>query len=269
MDSSPAPVAARTTDSGHTLYEDVGYCLIDGFRPLSLDLHLPARREGAVPVVVWIHGGGFSSGDRRQLPSTMAPGSVFDALLEAGLAVASIDYRLSGEARFPAQRDDVNAALDYLRASADTLGVDPRRIAVWGESAGGTLAALAALTSEHIAAAVLWYAPTDLATAQYDRPTGSVSKLLGGPPSQHPELAAQASPISHVTAAAPPTLLVHGTADEAVPAEHSRRLHDLLQAAGVRSVYQPVHGAGHELADCPDVARLVADSVRFLAAELL
>jgi acetyl esterase/lipase len=236
---------------------------------LLLDLHVPPRRDGGVPVVVWIHGGGFSSGDRRYLPDTMAPGSVFKALLEAGMAVATIDYRLSGEARFPAQLDDVNAALDYLRAFADTLGVNPQRIGVWGESAGGVMAALAALTTEQVSAAVLWYTPTDLTSPQFERPASAVSKVLGSPPSQQRELAAQASPITHVSAKAPPFLLVHGTADQVVPAEHSQRLHELLLAAGTRSIYHPVFGAGHGLTGCVDIERLIADSAHFLAKELL
>lgn len=269
MDSHLPPATAGTSAFGSTLYEGISYCLLDGYRPLLLDLHVPATHAGTAPVVVWIHGGGFSTGDRRQLPDTMVPGSVFEALLEAGMAVAAIDYRLCGEATFPAQRDDVNAALDYLRTFAETLGVDPQRIGVWGESAGGVLAALAALTTEHVSAAVLWYTPTDLASPRFERPTGAVSKLLGGPPSQKPELAAQASPITHVSATAPPFLLLHGTADQAVPAEHSQRLHELLQAAGVRSIYHPVNGAGHELTNCADIEGLIADSVHFLAGELL
>ena len=269
MDSCLPPVAARTSTFGCTFYEGISYSLRDGHRPLLLDLHVPGSPGGAAPVVVWIHGGGFSSGDRRYLPDTMAAGSVFEALLKAGMAVATIDYRLAGEAHFPAQLDDVNDALRYLRAFADELGVDPQRIGVWGESAGGVLAALAALTTEPVSAAVLWYAPSDLTSPQFERPTGAVSKLLGSPPSQQPELAAQASPITHVSAKAPPFLLIHGTADQAVPAEHSQRLHELLQAAGARSTFHPVIGMGHELAGCADIERLITDSVRFFAKELL
>lgn len=137
------------------------YATVPGFRPLLLDLHRPADPAPA-PVVVWIHGGGFQSGDRRYLPDTLEPGSLFAAATSAGLAVATIDYRLSGEAHFPAQLADVSAALDYLRCHTVELGLDGERIAIWGESAGGTLAALAALTDGGLRAAVCWYPLTDL-----------------------------------------------------------------------------------------------------------
>ena len=268
MDPHLPPVDPFAAPAGGLLYQGVSFSLPDGYRPLLLDLHVPAHEGGPVPVVVWIHGGGFYSGDRRYLPDTMGQGSVFEALVAAGVAVATIDYRLSDEARFPAQLDDVKAALAYLRTYAATLGLDPERIGVWGESAGATLAALAALTEGRVAAAALWYPLTDLALLDRERTDTPWARLIGGAPSALPEAAAQASPVTHVSAAAPPVLLLHGTADESLPARQSERLHALLLEAGARSTYLPVEGAGHCFAHCDDVPALLAATVDFLAREL-
>ncbi len=277
MDLSLPPVAPLAASAGGVVYQGISFSLPRGYRPLLLDLHVPAggggagerRGEGgAVPVVVWIHGGGFYSGDRRYLPDTMEPDSVFEALVAAGIAVATIDYRLSGEAVFPAQLDDVKAALAYLRTYAAPLGLDPERIGVWGESAGGALAALAALTDGGVAAAAAWYPVTDLALLDQERTDTPCARLIGGAPSALPEAAAQASPVTHVSAAAPPFLLLHGTADESLPARHSERLHALLLEAGVRSTYLPVEGAGHCFTHCGHVPALIDATVDFLAREL-
>ena len=117
------------------------YAVAFGYRPLQLDVWTPATWEPA-PLVVWIHGGGFMFGDRRILPETFRADQVFEALLDAGLAVASIDYRHALEAPFPAQLLDAKAAVRYLRAHADELGISTERIGVMGESAGGHIAAL-------------------------------------------------------------------------------------------------------------------------------
>ncbi|GJF28934.1 hypothetical protein KNE206_16340 [Kitasatospora sp. NE20-6] len=272
MDENLPLVTPRTTATGTTLYEGVTYAYRQGHRPLLLDLHVPAA-AGPVPVVVWMHGGAFWSGDRRYLPDTVAPGAVFDALTAAGLAVATIDYRLSGEAQFPAQLDDVREALAHLRAHGAALGLDTGRLGLWGESAGGTLAALAALTGGGVpdggvSAVVLWYTPTDLSVMHPDNPDGPEGRLIGGAPALLPEAAAQASPVTHVSPGAPPFLLLHGADDDQVPTLHSARLHALLAEAGVPSTYLPVDGAGHCFAGYPDVPGLIDASVAFLAGQL-
>lgn len=131
------------------IHQEVIYSRLADFRPLALDLHVPADVRSA-PVVVWIHGGGFRAGDRRSLPHTVRPNAVFDALTTAGLACATIDYRLAGEAIWPAQRDDVNAAIDSIAAHADQYGIDADRVGIWGESAGAHLALMAAMTNPHV-----------------------------------------------------------------------------------------------------------------------
>ncbi|WP_158585344.1 alpha/beta hydrolase [Kitasatospora sp. SolWspMP-SS2h] len=267
MDLSLPPVAPVPSPSGGLTRHGVSYALRTGFRPLLLDLHVPAG-AGPFPVVVWLHGGAFRAGDRRYLPDTVRPGAVFEALVAAGVAVATVDYRLSGEAVFPAQLDDVTAALGYLRAYAGELGLDVDRLGVWGESAGATLGALAALTTDAVAAAVCWYPPTDLAALGHDGPDSPITRLLGGPAAELPEAAALASPARRVGPGAPPFLLVHGVRDEQVPFAQSEALHERLRAAGARSVLVPVEGAGHCFTGYPDVPGLVAQAVAFLSREL-
>lgn len=139
--------------------------MIRGFRPLLLDLHLPEGIDHP-PVVVWIHGGGFDSGDRRWLHRTFPDNSVFNGLVDAGIACASIDYRLSGEASWPAQAEDVSAAIEFLRAHADDYDLDASRVGTWGDSAGGLLALMAAFTVPRIKAAAAWYPITDIAAME-------------------------------------------------------------------------------------------------------
>jgi len=143
------------------IYSGLTYAEVPGYRPLLLDLHVPDD-AAAAPVVVWIHGGGFVSGDRRYLPATMAPDSIFAALTGAGLACATVDYRLAAEAGWPAQRNDIAAAISFLRARAGEYGLASGRLATWGESAGGHLALMAGLTDSQVAAVVAWYPLTDL-----------------------------------------------------------------------------------------------------------
>lgn len=248
-------------------YKDLAYAQIPGYRPLLLDLRVPPG-PGPFPLTIWIHGGAFLFGDRRFLPDTLRPGSVFDALIEAGIAVATIDYRFSGEALFPAQLDDVNAALAYLRDSAEDYNLDAERIGLWGESAGGHLAAMAGLTDGAIAAVVAWYPLTDLSVLDPRNPETPMAKLIGGPPAQLPALAAQAGPVNHVSSSASPFLLVHGTADEALPFSQSEVLHELLVAAGANTTLLPVEGAGHTFEGHDDIPGLIDVSVAFLAQAL-
>ena len=270
----------------------ITYAATAGYRPLQLDLWVPGSATPP-PLVVWIHGGGWMIGDRRQLPETLRPNQLFDALLAAGLAVATIDYRLALEAPFPAQLHDAKAAIRYLRAHADELGIDTRRIGVWGESAGGHLAALVGLTghradleggigvvgqSSAVDVVVDWYGPADFTTmprmsppphiaaklepAMHTPPEDSLVAGLDGP------ARADASPISHVTPEAPPFLLVHGTTDWLVPYDQSEQLHAALTAAGVDSRLVPVEGAEHIFTGCDDIAAVVRLSVDYLQEAL-
>ncbi|MFE9423776.1 alpha/beta hydrolase fold domain-containing protein [Kitasatospora sp. NPDC006697] len=288
----PEPVTAA---DGTRHHDGATYARTSGYRPRLLDLHRPAT-AGAAPLVVWIHGGGWADGDRRYPPPTVPAELLFGSLLRAGLAVATIDYRHSLEAPFPAQLHDLRAAVRYLRRFAGELGVDPERVAPWGESAGAHLAALAALApavtaegldlegregvsggagSGGLRAVVDWYGPTDLAAAAEAFPAelavppvgNPVTTLVGGGTGEPADLLRAASPVSHVGAGAPPFLIVHGTADQVVPYAQSELLADRL-APYTDVELVPVPGADHLFAGAADIEGLVALSVAFLAREL-
>ncbi|WP_082104476.1 alpha/beta hydrolase [Demequina soli] len=234
-----------------TALRDLVFAEPVGFRPLSLDLHPSV--PGA-PLVVFLHGGGWRVGSRRAMAPTMPGDAPFARITAAGLAVASLDYRLSGEACFPAQVDDAAAALAWLRAHGDELGVDATRIVLWGESAGATLAALVALGPDEPRAGVRgvvdWYGPADLvALAEHqhalDDPGLREAGWLGHAVGADLDRAHAASPVWQVRPGAPPFHLAHGTADTAVPPDQSVALAQALLAAGVDAELTLVPGAGH------------------------
>jgi acetyl esterase/lipase len=131
-----APGIPDNVSDVSAVHREVTYARAIGFRPLKMDIWLPRPATAPVPLVVWVHGGAFQLGDRRELPPTFAPDSVFRLLNEAGIACATVDYRHSLEAPFPAQLQDVKAAVRYLREFSGDLGIDPDRFGAWGESAG-------------------------------------------------------------------------------------------------------------------------------------
>ncbi|MEU2349180.1 alpha/beta hydrolase [Modestobacter sp. NPDC049651] len=268
------------------------YAVAFGYRPLQLDVWVPGTAAPA-PLVVYVHGGAFMMGDRRYLPETLRPGQVFEALLAAGLAVASIDYRHALEAPFPAQLHDAKAAVRYLRAHAGELGVDTTRVGAWGESAGGHVAALLGLTghradlegthgvagpSSAVDVVVDWYGLADLETMPRQAPPPEIAALLPAemrtPPEDHllrgltGDTLADASPVNHVTAGAPPFLLLHGTGDWLVPCAQSEQLHAALAAAGAPVTFEPVEGAGHIWLGHDDVDAIVDRSVQYLVDHL-
>jgi acetyl esterase/lipase len=257
---------------GVATWRAVEYAVVPGYRPLLLDLHRPDTAE-TVPLVLFLHGGGWRVGSRGAVGPAFADWdpSPFAQLVQAGFAVASVDYRLSGEARFPAQLDDVTAALAWLRAHAAELGLDTGRTAVWGESAGGHLAALLGLTVPGVRAVADWYGPADLAALPADAaatgiavtdpgaPDSRETLLLGAPPQAAPELARAASPAARVHAGAPSFLLVHGTADRFVPSRQSERLAEALAAAGTPADLHLLEGADHMWLGPPGHARTAFD----------
>lgn len=263
-------------DEGVAIHRDVVHTQVDGYRPLALDLYVPTH--GAHRVVIYLHGGGWRRGSRRHGPGPLGPTSnrLFLRAAQQGLAVASIDYRLSAEAQFPAQCHDVDAACSWLALNRDRFGLGDGPLTLWGVSAGGTLAALRALeadSSPGVAATALWYAVSDLrsmpgadlGTDADGRPTPE-ARLIGGTPASLPELAAAASPVAQVRAGAPPFLLLHGDHDVLVPAEQSEQLSTALSSVGVPATLEIARGWGHMFSGMPDaqVEALVDRTVGFL-----
>ncbi|MGW7433459.1 alpha/beta hydrolase fold domain-containing protein [Streptomyces sp. NPDC054861] len=290
------PVPSVTDEHGVRRFDGVTYATTPGYRPRLLDVLVPAG-EGPFPAVVWIHGGGWLDGDRRYPPPTVPADLLRGSVLSAGLALVSVDYRHSLEAPFPAQLHDVKAAIRYVRRFADAFGIDPDRMAVWGESAGGHLAALAglvgpgspdaeALEGAHgvgsgdtgVRAIVDWYGVSDLvALAGHPLPglppgtdfPDPYDALLGGTEAERPALARAASPVTYADGPTPPPfLLVHGTRDGLVPFSQSEALAKALTAAGGEATLRPVDGADHIFLGCPDIPGIVAESVAFLARHL-
>lgn len=286
-DTDPLPDPVDLLGGIGQLRRAVEYAAPPGFRPLLLDLYTP--RTTPAPVVLFLHGGGWRLGTRSVFCPTWRGWhpDPFHRLVDAGFAVASVDYRLSGEARFPAQLHDVTAALRWLRLRADELGLDAARVVAWGESAGAHLAALLGLTAGRtgltelvggdptpaVAGVVDWYGPADLLTmqdqaradavARSDAPDSRESLLIGAAPTEAPELARRASPVTHVHAGAPPFHIAHGTDDRFVPAAQSRELAEALRAAGVPVGLTLVPGADHMWRDTTDPEAVFSAAVRF------
>ncbi len=251
----------------HRVLRDLVFSELPGFRPLTLDLHLPD--EPPAPVVLFVHGGGWRLGSRRSFgPNFTADGS-FGRIVSAGFAVASVDYRLSGEANFPAQVDDLRAALSWLRDHAAHYSLDETRIVAWGESAGATLASLLALEPDSGLAGVIdWYGPSDLiAFAARVDPSELAgtreSQWLGGTALELPDAARAASPALRVHADAPPFLIAHGDADAFVPFAQSAEFADALRSQGVPVELTAVPGANHMWNGVADTGPLLDAALDF------
>ena len=302
--TAAAPTAAPTTSATtSTLPEwtlepvasDVAYAPMSEAQ--TLDLYLPDAATSPLPLVVFIHGGAWMAGDKRNEVAA----SVIPVFLDEGYAVASINYRLSGEAIFPAQLLDVKAAIRWLRANVATYGIDPDRIAALGESAGAHLAALLGTSagvaefddpaygnpevSSAVNAVVDFYGPVDLVAADVmlaanpacaetlrsaNEPDPASSQLLGAPPDEVPELAATANPITYLQPGriVPPFLIEHGDVDCVVPYQGSVALHEAIEAfAGPgRSQLVIVPGSGHytefdAASQVPTVLAFLADTI--------
>ncbi|WP_042666568.1 alpha/beta hydrolase [Haloferax sp. ATB1] len=262
-----------------TVYEGVTYAE----RPegaMKLDLYVPEREDP--PLVVYVHGGGWVAETRANVPTPERYAAEWDC------AIASVSYRLqevpdgsnlegmydpanpTPRGSFPDHFADVKAGIRWLRAHADEYGYDAERVAAWGSSAGGHLALLTGVVDDvtdlgdafadeiektvapeesgAVQAVVSWYGVADFALPE-DDVEGIIPLLMGGSRSERPERYAQASPVTHVTHEAPPTLLMHGREDEVVDVEQSRRFFDALDDAGVNAVRYELHDLNHVWAE--------------------
>ena len=260
---------AMNVPEGVTVYRDLAY-VTDGHERQKLDLYVPETGEN-LPLIIWIHGGAWRGGDKTHYMPI--------EYLKAGYAGASLNYRLSQHAIFPAQIEDVKAAVRWLRANAETYRLDPNRFAAWGSSAGGHLVAMLGMAgdvkefevgenlevSSRVQAVVDYFGPTDFLQMDthrlpdglvHDAPDSPESQLVGGAIQEHQDRVARANPVTYVSKDAPPFLIVHGNKDPLVPYQQSVLLNDALKKAGVPVTFYKVEGGGHGWFKDPKVPEL-------------
>lgn len=222
---------------------------------LKLDLYYPKKTAGKLPVTVYVHGGGWQNGDKKMGAGAMAIGE----LIKRGYLVVSINYRLAPAHKFPAQIEDVKCAIRFLRAHSKDYNLDPKRIGVWGSSAGGHLVALLGTTdakaglegkggwpdqSSRVQAVVDLFGPADL-TVEFPGGNARIAQTVFGARSTKDEVMKRASPVTYVSRDDPPFLILHGESDLLVPLSQSEILHERLKKAGVQSKLVVVKNAGH------------------------
>jgi len=245
----------------------------------KLDLYLPqiAGKGGLfgkkrLPLIIWVHGGAWMGGDKRGCPAVR--------FVQKGYAVASINYRLSQHATYPAQIEDSKAAVRWLRANADKYNLDTKRFGAWGASAGGHLVALLGTTgdvkefdkgenlnvSSKVQAVCDYFGPTDFlkiadfpSKMNHTAPDSPEAKLLGGPILENKEACNRANPIMYVTKNDPPFLIVHGDADPLVPHNQSELLYQALQKARIEAKLHIVKGGGHGGFNDPEIEKMVEE----------
>jgi acetyl esterase/lipase len=291
MPAADLGVPVARLASGVTVHHGVEFASVEGFRPLLLDLFVPGAGAASGAAIVYLHGGGWAVGSRRRFGRAFASWSPtpLDLLAQAGFVVATVDYRLSGEAQFPAQLHDVKAAIRWLRANSARVGIDPARMVAWGESAGGHLDVLAGLTGDRpdmegvvgdfadessaVRGVIDWYGPMNLLSiGSQHRPDSEKrpddagsweSSLVGSALQADPARTAAASPISYVHSAAPPIQIHHGTVDTQVPFAQSVEFVGALQGVGGDAELIVVEGSDHFWTGAPDLRAIFDASLAF------
>jgi acetyl esterase/lipase len=241
---APKPVALM----GVQMVRDLEY-VPGGHERNRLDLYLPEKAARPLPVILYVHGGGWQGGDKSNGPALR--------FASKGYAVASMNYRFSQHATFPAQIYDCKAAVRWLRANARKYGLDADHIGAWGGSAGGHLVALLGTTagvkelegpggneeqSSRVQAVVDWFGPTDFLTVGAKE---TRTQLLGGDPQTKKEKALKASPMTYVSKDAAPFLIMHGDGDETVPIAQSETFAAALKKAGADATFVVIKGGKH------------------------
>jgi acetyl esterase/lipase len=279
---APWPTSVAQFPGGVTAHGDITYAQPLHYRPLLLDLYTPATK-GSHALVVYVHGGAWVRGTKREVGPVRDGPAVLAQLAQRGFVVAAVEYRLDGEAKFPAAVQDVKAAIRFLRSRAAEYGIDPSRVGIFGGSAGGQLAALAGTScgvaaldpptepgasppSDCVQAAAAWYGVHDFRTVPTPPGQTGPGPYLGCPTRQCPtETLRFASPVAYVDPKDPPFLLIHGLADKLVAVSQTREFEAALRAAGVpvKAIYIP--GVDHGLVG-PDDATTHAANLQALTA---
>lgn len=233
-------VSANTypRSSGHiSIRRDIVFTPATWPARLLADFHFPTA-DAPAPAVLLIHGGGWNGKESRYEMDGIAR-----SLAKRGYFVMNATYRLTPDWKFPAQTDDLEQALDYMRKNSGELNIDPTRIATFGYSAGGHLAALIGLDPANgVKAIVAGGAPSDLSFWPDGKLTGL---LLGGPVKGNEALYRKASPVNHVSRKSPPVFIYHGTADDLVPIEHPKAFIAALEKQGVEHETYWIEGRSH------------------------
>ena len=270
---APPPGASPTNTP---VQIDLVYCTASDGVKLTMDLYRPAQASAPAPLVVYIHGGGWTGGDKSD-----GVGLIFkEELTRRGYAYASINYRLAPKYTFPAPIEDVKCAIRHLRANAEKYDIDPQRIGVIGGSAGGHLAALLGVSdaqagwdtgeyldqSSRVQAVVDLYGPADLRVMLAQSPLKYALQVFGAASNQDPVLDVY-SPVTYISPDDPPFLIMHGDLDEVVPLAQSEILYDRLKNGGVPAELVIVKNAGHSFQsegdpiepDFPTLFQMVGD----------
>ena len=252
-------LSCLTVSAEITKSEGIEFARVEG-SSLKLDLYRDANAVGKKPLIVWVHGGAWRAGSRKGMP--------LKAMVSQGYVIASVDYRLTPVAPFPANVHDIKAAIRFLKTNASKFGIDSKRVVIAGASAGGHLASLVGLSNgveklegsvgenldqnSDVQAVVSFYGASDLTTIlSQSTPHGlsvrvpALKLLLGGSPEEKLELARLASPVSHLDQKDPPVLLIHGDADNQMPFAQSKALKKACGEKKIRCELITIPGGGH------------------------
>ncbi len=235
---------------------DVTYCTLDGVE-LKMDIYRPQRSAAPTPALLYVHGGGWTGGDKRSGEGIRD----IPELLARGYLVAAVNYRLAPRYKFPAMIEDVKCVVRFLRANAERFSINPEKIGAWGGSAGGHLVDLLGTAdatagwdvgqyleqSSRVQAVVDMYGPTDL-TVLFEGANPRLMEQVFGTSDRNSETLQKASPVNWVSSDDPPFLILHGERDPLVPVSQSQIFYEKLRAAGVPATFVIVKNAGHGFA---------------------
>jgi acetyl esterase/lipase len=285
---SPAIVISPVRAAGpppYTVQSNVTYCTMGGVALLA-DVYTPIQPTPTMPLVLYVHGGGWHAGDKQEIVVGTSKVDALNALTSNGYVVASVNYRLDPTYLFPAMIEDVKCAVRYFRANASKYSIDPTRIGAWGSSAGAHLVSLLGTTdvsagwdvgqylgqSSRVEGIVNWYGAEDLpllyAEDVADGNTEGVTNILNAFGSSDPTVLGPASPVAYVTSDDSPTLTQHGAEDTNILPDQASEFSADLSAAGVMNRLVWVQNAGHDFQPVPPGAT-ISPSLTQIAGQMV